>query len=191
MAVALVEPKTDLSEQTKWMIAVRDHRDKDAFRSLFRFFAPRLRGMLARQGSPGNSADDIVQDVMLKVWQRADQFDPARASASAWIYRIARNRHIDTLRKAARPVPEALRVPEPPPEDPAAQLALETETKHLLAALQGLSPEQREIIVKVYFGELSHAEARDVTGLPLGTIKSRIRLALERLRHELKELRQT
>lgn len=190
-----VEPKTDpdkaFSEQTQWMLAVRDGRDKAAFAQLFDFYAPRLKGFVIRAGAQAGQADDIVQDVMLTLWRKAHLYDPGRAQVSAWIYQIARNRQIDIVRRERRPLPEAL-VPETEAGDgpEAGQvMALEQEADKLREALSRLAPAQREMIERAYLGELSHTEIREATGLPLGTIKSRIRLGLERLRHELKDLR--
>lgn len=177
------------SEQTQWMLAVRDHRDRSAFGALFDHFAPRLKAFLLRTGIGAAQAEEIVQEVMLLVWRKADQFDPHRAQVSAWIYQIARNRHIDLVRKEKRPLPEDV-VEEPGAEPDATQiLAIEQEADLLRSALAKLKPDQREAIEKAYLGELSHQQISDQTGLPLGTIKSRIRLGLERLRHELNGLR--
>ena len=176
----------DYAETTMWMLAVRDHRDKVAFGRLFDHFAPRLKGMICRSGLPAAQAEDIVQDVMLTVWRKADLFDPGRAQVAAWIFQIARNRQIDILRKERRPVPEELRQVEQTDVDAAQVLALEQETRALQAALKRLKPAQRVMVERAYLGELSHAEIKAETGLPLGTIKSRIRLGLEKLRHELK-----
>ncbi|MBP9950275.1 MAG: sigma-70 family RNA polymerase sigma factor, partial [Cypionkella sp.] len=122
-------------------------------------------------------------------WRRADLFDPHRAQVSSWIYQIARNRHIDQIRKERRPVPEELGY-EPDSEPDAGQImAVDQETDQLKQALAKLRPDQREILEKAYLGEMTHQEISTQTGLPLGTIKSRIRLGLERLRHELKGLR--
>ena len=184
--------KPGYSEQTVWMLAIRDQRDKKAFGQLFAHYAPRLKGFIMRAGAPQAQAEDIVQDVMLTVWRKAHLFDPERAQVSSWIYQIARNRQIDVIRKEARPVPEALATEEETNDEPEAGqvLALEQETDKLRQALERLAPAQREMIERAYLGELTHTEIRDATGLPLGTIKSRIRLGLERLRHELKDLRQ-
>lgn len=183
------DTRTELTPQTQWLLDVRDRRDKAAFAQLFDYYAPRLRAMLARQNCRGAAADDIVQDAMLRVWHKAHQFDPARASASAWVYRIARNRHVDVIRRTGKPVPEALKVEDAPETDAGQRLALDQEARRLRGALAGLKPEQRKVIEQAYLGELSHSEISEQTGLPLGTIKSRIRLALEKLRHELKDLR--
>ncbi|MCK8464655.1 sigma-70 family RNA polymerase sigma factor [Aliiroseovarius sp. S1339] len=185
----VLQKKTEISEQTVWMLAVRDNRDRDAFCALFDHFAPRLKGFIMRTGCSAAQAEEIVQDVMLTVWRKAAMFDPHRAQVSAWIYQIARNRHIDVVRKENRPVPDEL-AEDPGSEPDASQiLAIEQEAGELKKALSSLKPEQREIIEKAYLGELTHQEISDQTGLPLGTIKSRIRLGLERLRHELKGMR--
>ncbi|WP_106205622.1 sigma-70 family RNA polymerase sigma factor [Aliiruegeria haliotis] len=171
------------------MIAVRDDRCRESFGALFDHFAPRLKGFVMRSGTSAEHAEEIVQDVMLTVWRKASYFDPHRAQVSAWIYQIARNRHIDILRKEKRPIPEALKE-EPDAEPDAGQiLALEQETQELKLAISRLNDDQRTLIEKAYLGELSHQEIQKQTGLPLGTVKSRIRLGLERLRHELRELR--
>ncbi|MDF0601119.1 sigma-70 family RNA polymerase sigma factor [Psychromarinibacter sp. C21-152] len=178
-----------VSEQTALMLAVRDRRDKAAFSRLFDHFAPRLKAVIMRSGTGSGQAEEIVQEVMLTVWRKADQFDPERAQVSAWVYQIARNRQIDVLRKESRPVPEALKHETENEPDATRMLAVEQEAGHLRQALEALSPDQRVVIEKAYFGEMTHQDIHDDTGLPLGTIKSRIRLGLERLRHELKGLR--
>ncbi|NNE79275.1 MAG: sigma-70 family RNA polymerase sigma factor [Silicimonas sp.] len=181
--------KTELSQQTVWMLAVRDNRDRTAFAALFDHFAPRLKGFVMRTGTSSAQAEEIVQDAMLTVWRKAGLFDPHRAQVSAWVYQIARNRQIDIVRKENRPVPEEL-AEDPGTEPDASQmLAMEQEAGRLREALARLNDDQREVIERAYLGELSHQEISDQTGLPLGTIKSRIRLGLERLRHELKGLR--
>lgn len=177
---------TTFTEQTEWMLRVRDARDRDAFAMLFDHFAPRLRGMLMKNGFGAAQADDVVQDVMLSVWRKAHSFNPERANVSGWIFQIARNRQIDVIRKDRRPMPEELAMPESTDIDGEQVLGIEQEAASLRAAISRLNPEQRDLVQKAYLGELSHSEIQAETGLPLGTIKSRIRLGLERLRHELK-----
>jgi len=184
-------PKTKIqvSEQTLWMLAVRDDRDRNAFANLFDYFAPRLKGFIIKSGLSGAQAEEIVQDVMLIVWRKAAQFDPHRAQVSAWVYQIARNRQIDLFRKNNRPQPEEL-IDTPNLECDANQmLAMDQEAQHLKQALSILSESQRRVIEQAYMGELTHQQISEQTGIPLGTIKSRIRLGLERLRLELKGLR--
>ena len=184
------QSKIEISQQTQWMIAVRDNRDRSAFSALFDHFAPRLKGFIIRSGASAHQAEEIVQDVMLTVWRKAAQFDPHRAQVSAWIYQIARNRQIDLARKENRPMPEELKEEPGAAPDASQILGLEQESTQLRRALSGLKIEQREIIEQAYIGELTHKEISAQTGLPLGTIKSRIRLGLERLRHELKDRKQ-
>lgn len=171
------------------MVSVRDARDKTAFAALFDHFAPRLKGFVMRSGLSAAQAEEIVQDVMLTVWRKSEQFDPHRAQVSAWIYQITRNRQIDLIRKERRPVPEELSQDDEVEPDASQMLAVEQEAGQLKKALSRLKPDQRAIIEKAYLGELTHQEISKQTGLPLGTIKSRIRLGLERLRHELSGMR--
>lgn len=178
-----------VSEQTLWLLAVRDRRDRQAFARLFDHFAPRVKAMLLRSGLRDGTAEDVVQDVMLAVWRKADQFDPHRAQASAWIYRIARNRQIDLVRRRPPPLPEALDEAAETEPDAAQILALQQETGRLKAALDSLSPDQTRTIEQAFLEELTHTEISQATGLPLGTIKSRIRLGLDRLRKELADLK--
>ncbi|WP_375174411.1 sigma-70 family RNA polymerase sigma factor [Pseudooceanicola sp.] len=167
------------------MTAIRDHRDREAFARLFGHFAPRVKGFLMKGGTEASVAEDCAQDVMVTVWNKAHLFDPSRASVATWVFTIARNRRIDLARRERRPEPEDLGwgpEPEVAQED---SVALQQETSHLGRALAELPDTQRELIEKCYFGDLSHREIADVTGLPLGTIKSRIRLALDKLRHAM------
>ncbi|MEM1389109.1 MAG: sigma-70 family RNA polymerase sigma factor [Pseudomonadota bacterium] len=173
-----------------WMIEVRDRRDKVAFSRLFDFFAPRLKAAVMRSGAASAQAEEIVQDVMLTVWRKAGLFDPERAQVSAWVYQIALNRQIDVMRKEGRPMPEEITREGEAEPDASRVLAVEQEALQLRDAMERLTPEQRGVIERAYFGEMTHQDIREETGLPLGTIKSRIRLGLERLRHELKGLRE-
>ena len=183
------EKQETLSDLTVWLLAVRDHRDREAFGKMFDFLAPRLKGFVMRNGTSAAQAEEIVQDVLLTVWRKASMFDPHKAQASAWIYQIARNRHIDIARKESRPVPDEL-VADPDLEPDASQiLAVDQEAAQLKTALGQLQPDQRDMIEKAYMGDLSHQEISQQTGLPLGTVKSRIRLGLTRLRKELRGLR--
>lgn len=177
-----------LSEQTRWMLAVRDADDRAAFARLFDFYAPRVKAMAMRGGAPSAAAEDIAQDVMLRVWQARAQFDATRAEASAWIYRIARNRRIDLARAAPPPTPEDIE-PAPGPDEAGAALALAQEVHRLRSALRSLPEAQRVMVERAYLGELTHQEISRETSLPLGTVKSRLRLAIDRLRHELRGLR--
>ncbi len=185
---AKVTEKTEKSG-TYWaecLLRIRDNEDKAAFAALFRHFAPRVKAFLMRSGADASLAEECTQEVMATLWQKAHLFDPARASAATWIFTIARNRKIDALRRVRRPEPEDLPWgPEADPDQEAA-LSMQQESRKLEVAVAALPAKQRELIEKAYFGDLSHSEIAAETGLPLGTIKSRIRLALDRLRHAMK-----
>ncbi len=167
------------------MTAIRDLRDQQAFAALFGHFAPRIKGFLMRSGAAPDLAEECAQEVMATLWHKAHMFDPTKASVATWIFSIARNRLIDKIRKQRRPEPQDLPWgPEGEP-DPADALALAQDTEKLAQALASLPEKQRKLIERAYFGDLSHSEIAAETGLPLGTIKSRIRLALDRLRHAM------
>lgn len=168
------------------MTLIRDHQDQSAFAELFQYFAPRVKAFLMRSGADATLAEECTQEVMATLWHKAHLFDPSRASVATWVFTIARNRKIDALRKQRRPEPEDLEwgpEEEPDQED---VLSLQQESEQLGRAIAALPAKQRELIEKAYFGDLSHSEIAEQTGLPLGTIKSRIRLALDRLRHAMK-----
>ena len=178
----------DLSPQSRDLIAVRDSRDRAAFGRLFDHFAPRLKSMMLRGGLRDGSADDVVQDVMLAVWHKAGQFDPHRADAAGWIYGIPRNRRIDLSRRRPLAQPDDMPEIESMEPDAAQILALQQEVRHLSEALARLPLEQAEALRAAYFDDTPQSRISEATGLPLGTIKSRIRLGLERLRHELRKI---
>ncbi|WP_284324592.1 sigma-70 family RNA polymerase sigma factor [Cypionkella aquatica] len=167
------------------MLAVRDQQDRAAFAALFQHFAPRVKGFLMKSGTEAALAEDCAQDVMAVLWNKAAQFDPARASVATWVFTIARNRRIDIARRARRPEPEVLDWGPDTEPDQAEIYEAGQETARLVAALSDLPEKQRALIQRAFYGELSHSEIAAETGLPLGTIKSRIRLALERLRQNL------
>ncbi|MBK6466124.1 MAG: sigma-70 family RNA polymerase sigma factor [Rhodobacter sp.] len=181
------------SQETDWaalLLAVRDRADRAAFAALFQHFAPRVKGFLMKSGTPAAVAEDCAQDVMATLWQKAHLFDPAKASVATWVFTIARNRRIDVLRKSRRVEPEDLDwgLGGDVPDETANQVEIyeaEEEARDLGQALKALPAAQRALIERAYWGDRSHGELAAETGLPLGTIKSRIRLALERLRREM------
>lgn len=171
---------------TEHVQRISEYGDEAAFAELFHYFGPRIKAFLMRGGTDSTLAEECVQDVMATVWHKAKQFDPSRASVSTWIYTIARNRRIDIQRKQRRPEPEELdrRYKEAASQEEL--IEFQQDCAKLGEALKSLPKAQLEMIERAYFGEMSHNEISEVTGLPLGTIKSRIRLALERLRHQIK-----
>jgi RNA polymerase sigma-70 factor (ECF subfamily) len=165
------------------LASIATGRDRDAFRELFFDWAPRLKGFALRRGVGVSQADDLVQDIMVTVWHKADRYDAGRASASTWLFTIARNRLIDCLRKEQRPTVE-LDDPALAPIEPSQGRALEEgqDRDRLREALASLPKEQSEILERAYFGGQTHNGIADELALPEGTVKSRVRLALTRLR---------
>jgi RNA polymerase sigma-70 factor (ECF subfamily) len=163
--------------------------DRTAFARLFAHFAPRVKSYLRRLGADDALAEELVQEVMLTVWRRAQLFDRRQAGASTWIFTIARNKRIDRLRRERRP--------ELDPDDPA--LVPEAETPadqqveagqrqaRLRAAVARLPDEQARLLRLSYFEDKSHSTIADELDLPLGTVKSRLRLALSRLKTLLED----
>ncbi len=174
------------------LLAIARHRDREAFGRLFDHYAPRVKAYLRRLGADPQQAEELTQEVMLAVWRQAAQYDPRRATPGTWIFRIARNRRIDALRRERRP-PEAEEAEveaeaggEEAVELPDAILEAESEAllleKRLREAIARLPPEQAEILRLYYLEEMPQGEIADTLGLPLGTVKSRLRLALAKLR---------
>jgi len=163
--------------------------DKAAFSALFHHFAPRVKALLIRAGAQYEIADEIVQDVMLTVWRKAGEYDPSRASAAAWIFSIARNRRIDLLRHERRPEidPNDPELRPAEPEDAETALQRAEIGARLRNAIGSLPREQEEALAATFFNDRSYGDYAAQSGLPLGTVKSRLRLAIARLRLELKE----
>jgi RNA polymerase sigma-70 factor (ECF subfamily) len=159
-------------------------QDRAAFAELYGRYAGRVRAFVLRAGAPAPDADEIAQDVMGAVWRHAESYDPKRAGAATWIYAIARNRRIDFLRRARRPEPDPtdpLFQPDPEPDGLALVSAVEREAQ-LRAGLAVLASEQRLVLAAAFFDGLSQSEIAAREGLPLGTVKSRMRLAFRHLR---------
>ena len=164
-------------------------QDRDAFAELFRRYAVRVKAFMMRSGMAAEDADEIAQEVMVSVWRKAASFDPSKAGVSTWVFAIARNRRIDTLRKRARPAPDPddpMFQPDPEP-DGARILGAQQIEARMREALGTLPEEQREVLRAAFYHGLSHGEIARLHDLPLGTVKSRIRLAFKALRETLGE----
>lgn len=180
---AAIEP----AQLNAFVVAVGRARDRAAFKMLFDHFAPRVKGYLMRLGAGNAVAEDLAQEAMLTLWRKAELFDPTKASASTWIFTIARNLRIDAIRKERRP--------ELDPNDPSLQPEAERPADdgmdwakaedRLRAAMTELPREQALIIEMSFLSEKPHSMIATELGLPLGTVKSRIRLAMARLRQAL------
>lgn len=168
------------------MMAVATAHDRAAFARLFAFYGPRVKAYLRRLGAEDAAAEDLTQEVMLTLWRRAHQFDRNRAALSTWIYTIARNKRIDALRRERRPDFD--------PDDPMlvgeldsgprgdSHAEAEQARREMMQAVEQLPAEQAQLLRIFYFEEKPHSKIAEELGLPLGTVKSRLRLALGKLR---------
>lgn len=166
--------------------------DRDAFNALFAFFAPRIKGYLMKVGAAADLADDLAQEAMLRVWKKARLFDPSKASASTWIFTIARNLRIDAARRAAKPAldpDEPALTPEP---EPLADERIESAShdERIRIAFAALPPAQHDVVRLHFVEDMTHSEIADHLGLALGTVKSRLRLAFEKIRKDLGDIRE-
>lgn len=179
-------PDAAAARLAELVVAVASRRDREAFADLFRHFGPRLKTFFMRGGMPDGLAEDLMQETMLLVWRKASYFDPARAGVATWVFTIARNLRIDHLRRQRNPAD----LPHEPEEMPPSieNVLLDTERDlRVRNALADLSPEQQTIIRLSYYSEKSQTEIAGELGIPLGTVKSRTRLAMNHLRALLED----
>ncbi len=168
---------------------VAKSRDEQAFAALFSHFAPLIKGFCQSNIAylAAEAAEELVQEVMFKIWQKSVDFDPSRASASTWIFTITRNARIDYLRKHSKhtSMTQALETEDIWDEDsdnqPFVFLQKNREEKEVSGYLNSLPQEQSHCITKVYMEGKSHSEIAEELDLPLGTVKSRVRLGLKKL----------
>lgn len=173
----------DGNDHDRLIEAVALSRDRDAFAALFQHYAPRLKAWLIKSGASPGVAEDFAQDAMLTVWRKADLFDPRRAHAATWIFTIARNRRIDVLRRDRRPLPVPdISLAGETPARPDDLLEGEQDAGRVREAMRALNADQLEVIRMAFFQEQPHSEIAERLGLPLGTVKSRIRNAMIKLR---------
>lgn len=178
----------DKKDFSAMICAIAENQDRQAFIALFEHFAPRVKSFLMKAGSDEPSADELAQETMLTVWNKAGSFNPEKAAASTWIFTIARNKRIDLLRKTTRyelEYTDPLYVPDES-ASPVENINHEQEAVRLKNAIENLPEEQASLIKKAFFEDKSHTAIAEETGIALGTVKSRIRLALERLRKNAK-----
>lgn len=167
------------------------HGDRDAFRLLFEHFAPRVKGLLMKIGTDADTAEEIAQSTLLAVWRKAAQFDPSSGGAAAWIFTIARNLRIDAARRAVRQAradqPGFIDEADDVVDSPEILMTRGEDVSRVAAALLRLSEEQSRVVRMSFIEERPHADIAESLGIPLGTVKSRIRLAMNRLRDLLDE----
>ena len=167
-------------------------RDDGAFRELFEAFGPKLRGFMMRQGVDQGTADELAQETMMTVWRKAALYSPEKGAVATWIFTIARNLRIDRLRKEfawqelSDEMAETLPADQIAPDEAVAEGQRQLRVR---AVLDDLTPEQREVVTLSYIEGLSHSEIAERLALPLGTVKSRMRLAYQKVRTGLEDLR--
>ncbi len=178
----------DEADISALIVRIAQNRDRTAFATLFRHFAPRIKGFGIKSSRDPAMAEELVQETMLAVWRAAPTYDPGRASATTWIFTICRNKRIDLFRRRNRP--EA----DPPQEDDwvmaptqEAEAELSASFRRTRAVMKELPAEQVQVLTMSFLEDKSHGAIAAETGLPLGTVKSRIRLALATLRQRLEQ----
>jgi RNA polymerase sigma factor (sigma-70 family) len=172
------------------LAAIAERQDHFAFAQLFDRFAPRIEAYLRRLGAEQALAEDLTQEVLLVLWQRAQLHDPTRATASTWIFTIARNRFIDSIRRRPSEVEaDVYAIAVPADDDRERSFYLTQLERHLRHAVASLPSEQNQLIEQGYFPHKTKAALADAFDLPLGTVKSRQRLALDKLRRHLDPFR--
>lgn len=179
------EPMTDL------LMRVAERGDVEAFRCLFDHYAPRLKAFMMRQGTDAATAEELAQETLLTVWRKASLYAGDKGSAATWIFTIARNLRIDRLRREVpwQELPQGHE--ESPSSDPTPDeqvLGLE-EQDSIRAALATLPPDQRDVVQLSFVDGLSHSEIAERLALPIGTVKSRMRLAYQKLRDAIEDIR--
>ncbi|MDW3205701.1 MAG: sigma-70 family RNA polymerase sigma factor [Alphaproteobacteria bacterium] len=186
MTDTVIPDATDLAAM---MRRLAEDEDRDAFAALFEYFAPRIKAYMMRSGSDDVAAEEFAQEAMLMVWRRASSFDPSQASVATWVFTIARNKRIDAFRRNNRP--------ELDPDDPLLQPAAEPMqddkmeedqvAEAIRTAMADLPAEQVRMLQMAFYEDKAHSEIAEETGLPLGTVKSRLRLAMGKLKNLLGE----
>ena len=170
---------------------IAEREDVEAFRKLFQAYAPRVKAYMMRQGADANTAEELAQETLLTVWRKAALYSGEKGSATTWIFTIARNLRIDRLRREMSWVelPDGHNE-EPSPDALPDEILSEHERKgRVQRALASLPPDQYEVVALSYVEGLSHSEIAERLGLPLGTVKSRMRLAYGKVRELVEDLK--
>ncbi|HUZ66653.1 MAG TPA: sigma-70 family RNA polymerase sigma factor [Beijerinckiaceae bacterium] len=175
--------------QRRQLAAVAERHDTAAFLALFDYFAPRVKAYMKKLGAGEQAAEELTQDAMLIIWRKAATYDPTRSAVSSWIFTVARNLRIDAIRRDQRRV---LDLEDPalfpdPQRSPDEEVAILAQQRRIRSALAALPPEQEAVIRLAFYQGYSHGEIAAALHLPLGTVKSRLRLAFQRLRVALNE----
>jgi len=166
---------------------IAERADPAAFRELYEAYGPRVKAYMMRQGADAGTAEDLAQETLLTVWRKAALYAGDRGSMTTWVFAIARNLRIDRLRREVpwQQLPEG-RLTEASSEPlPDEAMAEKERQERVQAALAELPPEQKDVVILAYLEGLSHSEIAERLGLPLGTVKSRMRIAYQKIRQTL------
>lgn len=168
------------------LMQVGQHQDRKAYRQLYEHFAPLIKRFSMAKNSNAASADELVQEVMLKIWMKAASYDASKASPNTWVFTIVRNCRIDLFRQQNRhdrvlDTEDVWEEPESSEPGPISTLESFRTEDAVRKSMTALPAEQREVLNKVFMEGMSHAEAAENLALPLGTVKSRVRLAFKKL----------
>ena len=180
----VLKPAAKDQELTTLINLIATRKDKTAFSNLFKLVGPRIKGYLMKLGSNDIVAEDLLQEVMLTVWRKSETFDRNKAAVSTWLFTIARNKRIDMLRKEIRPQLDPNDpMLTPNQEDSADNIyGSKQESIKITDAIKMLPEEQSKLIKMTYYEDKSHSIIAKELKMPLGTVKSRIRLASTRLK---------
>lgn len=182
------------SEMVALISLIAEQRDRDAFLQLYKHFAPRVKSFLKSRGLADQAANDVLQIAMLAVWEKAHLYNAEKAGVSTWIFTIARYKYIDSMRRSGRQATELAVQGDEPDRRAADTPVAEDEVMHdqrkvaVQKAIAGLPADQQSVIYLSFINGLTHSEIALRLGLPLGTVKSRIRRAFEGLRKDLGEV---
>lgn len=183
-------PERAVREHAEQLAKVAANKDRQAFAELFDHYAPRVKSFMMRKGASAEQAEDLVQETMIAVWSKAALYAPERGSVATWIFTIARNLRIDRLRRERSNQFTDLDDYDAPSDDPAQDEALRRvqEDGAVARALAQIPPEQRELLMLSYVEDMPQSEIAARLQIPLGTVKSRMRLAYRRLKKLLETL---
>lgn len=191
MGTALGNQRQRNQAHEQLLARVAQDGDKSAFTELFSHFGPLLKGFMMKKGASADLAEDLAQDAMVLVWRKAALYSAARGSVSTWIFTIARNLRIDKFRRTGRYKFADIADFELQSDEPANDVQVNTkqEVARVGEAIGQLPEEQRQVIHMAYIEDLTQMEIADKLGQPLGTVKSRMRLAYQKLHRTLEDLK--
>jgi RNA polymerase sigma-70 factor (ECF subfamily) len=182
-------PMPSSDELSQLILAVAQQGDRQAFAALFKYFAPRVKSYLLRTGSHEHLAEEVAQETLVSVWRKAGSFDPAHGHASTWVFTIARNLRVDHVRRRGLHIASGLDLGDEAMDDcaPSSEDALRSARRErgVREALARMTSQQAQLVRLSFFEEHPHAQIAQEMGMPLGTVKSRIRAAIGRLREML------